>query len=155
MRLSSKGTRGATLAFAVTLSKAWKQPASVSYASANGTANSPGDFAISGGKLTFAPGETQKTINVSVAGETLYEQDETLTVLLSGPVQATIGDGSATGKITNDDPAFRTGRYTGQTGQGNLISFDVTAGREGRRQRVLRLRSELHRSPGLHTDGHR
>jgi Calx-beta domain/RTX calcium-binding nonapeptide repeat (4 copies) len=126
-----EGNSGATLAFAVTLSKAWKQPASVSYASANGTANSPGDFASAGGKLTFAPGETQKTINVSVVGETLYEQDETFVVVLSGPLQATIGDGSATGKITNDDPAFRTGRYSGQTGQGKPISFDVTSDAKG------------------------
>jgi Calx-beta domain/RTX calcium-binding nonapeptide repeat (4 copies) len=126
-----EGNSGATLAFAVTLSKAWKQPASVSYASANGTASSPGDFASASGKLTFAPGETEKTVNVSVVGETLYEQDEVFTVVLSGPVQATIGDGSATGTITNDDPAYRTGHYSGQTGQGKPISFDVTADAKG------------------------
>ncbi len=126
-----EGNSGATLAFAVTLSKSWKQPASVSYTAANGTASSPADFASASGKLTFAPGETQKMINVSVVGETLYEQDETLTVSLSGAVQATIGDGSATGTITNDDPTFRTGSYTGQTGQGKPISFDVTSDAKG------------------------
>jgi hypothetical protein len=126
-----EGNSGATLAFVVTLSKPWKQPASVSYASANGTASSPGDFASVSGKLTFVPGETEKTINVAVVGETLYEQNETLNVLLSGPVQATIGDGSATGTITNDDPAFRSGRYNGQTAQGKPISFDVTSDAKG------------------------
>jgi Calx-beta domain-containing protein/hemolysin type calcium-binding protein len=126
-----EGNSGAVLAFSVTLSKAWKQPASVSYATANGSASSPGDFASASGKLTFAPGETEKMINVSVVGETLYEQDETLTVVLSGPVQATIGDGSGTGTITNDDPAFRSGHYSGQTQQGKPISFDVTEGAKG------------------------
>ena len=127
----SEGNAGATLSFAVKLSKSWKQPASVSYATANGSASSPGDYAAVNGKLTFAPGETEKTISVSVVGETLYEQDETFTVVLSGPAQATIGDGSATGTITNDDPAFRTGRYNGQTQQGKPISFDVTSDARG------------------------
>jgi len=126
-----EGNSGATLSFAVTLSKAWKQAASVSYATVNGSASSPGDYASASGKLTFAPGETAKTISVSVVGEAVYEQDETLTVSLSGPVQATIGDGSATGTITNDDPAFRTGRYNGQTAQGKPISFDVTSDAKG------------------------
>ena len=126
-----EGNAGATLSFVVTLSKPWKQAASVNYASANGSASSPGDFAAASGKLAFPPGETEQTISVSVVGETLYEQDETLNVSLSGPVQATIGDGSATGTITNDDPAFRTGRYAGQTQQGKPISFDVTSDAKG------------------------
>ena len=119
-----EGNSGATLSFAVTLSKAWMKAASVSYATANGSASSPGDFASASGKLTFAPGQTEKTISVSVMGERLYEQDETLTVALSGPVQVTIGDGSATGTITNDD--LRSGRYAGTTSQGKAVTFDVS-----------------------------
>ena len=128
----TEGNAGAsTLAFSVTLSKASKQASSVSFATANGTAAAPGDYASASGKLTFAPGETSKTINVSVVGDTAFEQDETLTVSLSGPVNATVADGSATGTITNDDPAYRTGRYSGTTAQGKPISFDVTADAKG------------------------
>ena len=116
----------ATLAFQVSLSKASKRPASVDYATANGSASSPADYANASGKLVFAPGETSKMINVSVVGEAIYEQDETLTVSLSGPVNAKIADGSATGTITNDDPAYRTGSYAGTTSQGKPITFDVS-----------------------------
>ena len=102
------------------------------HAAANGTASSAADFASASGKLTFAPGETEQDRSTSrSSARRLYEQDETLTVSLSGPVQATIGDGSATGTITNDDPAFRTGSYAGQTGQGKPISFDVTSDAKG------------------------
>jgi Calx-beta domain len=117
----------ATLAFQVTLSKASKGSASVDYATANGSASSPADYVGASGKLTFAPGETSKTINVSVVGEAVFEPNETLTVTLSGPVNAKIADGSATGTITNDDPAYRTGSYAGSTEQGKPINFDVSA----------------------------
>jgi hypothetical protein len=117
----------ATLAFQVTLSKAPNQAASVQYATANGSAAAPADYASANGTLTFAPGQTAKTISVSVVGDTAFEPDETLTVSLSGPANASVADGSATGTITNDDPALRSGRYSGTTSQGKPISFDVSA----------------------------
>lgn len=122
----SEGNAGATLSFAVSLSKPWKQPASVSYATANGSASSPGDFAAASGKLTFAPGETEQTISVPVVGDTSIEQDETFTVTLSGPANATLGTATATGTIRNDDVGPRSGRYAGTTSQGKPISFDLS-----------------------------
>jgi Calx-beta domain-containing protein/hemolysin type calcium-binding protein len=117
----------ATLAFQVTLSKASKRPASMDYATANGSASSPADYASASGKLVFAPGETSKAINVSVVGDAVFESNETVTVALSGPVNAKISDASATGTITNDDPAYRTGNYAGSTAQGKPISFGVSS----------------------------
>jgi hypothetical protein len=117
----------ATLAFQVTLSRASKAPASVDYATANGSATSPADYASASGKLVFAPGETAKTINVSVVGDTSIEPDETLTVALSGPANAKVGKASALGTIKNDDVGPRSGRYTGTTSQGKPISFDLSA----------------------------
>jgi CSLREA domain-containing protein len=51
--------------------------------------------------LTFAPGETVKTITVNVAGDTIAETDETLFINLSNPRNATFTD--AQGIVTIHD----------------------------------------------------
>lgn len=102
---AAEGDVGSTnLAFTVTLSTPSTDPISVDYATANGSANSQ-DYASTSGTLTFAPGETSKTIEVAVTGETDLEADETLTLTLSNAVNATIGTGIGTGTIVNDDYA--------------------------------------------------
>jgi hypothetical protein len=123
-----EGNAGATLAFQVTLSKASKKAASVQYATANGSASSPADYASATGNLTFAAGEKSKTIAVSIVGELNYEPDETFTVMLSSPVNATVADASATGTITNDDPIAAPGHYSGRTSQNETVDFDVLSG---------------------------
>ncbi len=82
-------------AFAVTLSAAASGPVSVHYATSNGTALSGSDYAATSGVLTFAAGETSKTIPVSVLGDLLDEAAEDFTLTLSDPVSATLADGSA------------------------------------------------------------
>ena len=44
------------------------------------TATAGTDYTATSGTITFAPGETSKTIDVSVMGDTEVEEDETLTV---------------------------------------------------------------------------
>ena len=53
--------------------------------------------------LTFAPGETSKTVTINVIGDTLYENDETLSLVLSDSRGGIIRDGSGIGTIRNDD----------------------------------------------------
>jgi large repetitive protein len=89
--------------FQVTLSTPSGRAISINYAAANASAAAPEDYAASGGTLSFAPGETSKTIVVPVNGDTSVEGDETFTVGLSGPVSVTIADGHAVGTIVNDD----------------------------------------------------
>jgi Calx-beta domain len=89
--------------FPVTLSAASGKPVTVAYATSNGSAVAPTDYASSSGTLTFAPGETSKTVGVLVNGDGTIEADETFGVALSAPVDATIGDGTAKGTIVNDD----------------------------------------------------
>ncbi|HEX8625848.1 MAG TPA: endonuclease/exonuclease/phosphatase family protein, partial [Allosphingosinicella sp.] len=56
------------------------------------------------GTVSFADGETSKTITLNVAGDLAVEATETFTVTLSLPQGgADLGDSSATGTITNDD----------------------------------------------------
>ncbi len=58
------------------------------------------------GTVNFADGEASQTIIFNVAGDTIVEGDESFTVLLTNPTGgATIGDGVASGTITNDDAA--------------------------------------------------
>jgi chitinase len=53
--------------------------------------------------LTFAPGETSKTITVLVDGDRREEADEFFFVILSSPSNATLADSQGVGTIQNDD----------------------------------------------------
>src|SRR5262249_36103620 len=88
----------------VRLSAPSAKPVSVAYATADGTAVSPGDYAPSAGTLTIAPGDTEGFVHVAVRRDTAVERDEALSVALSDPVNATLGDGSAALTIEDDDP---------------------------------------------------
>ena len=93
------------LRFTVTLNKATAQVVTVKYAgSAGGTAEAGADYeALTAGTLTFAEGDTKKTITVTVKGDDMDEDDETLKVMLSSPTIATIDVGTGTGTIRDDD----------------------------------------------------
>jgi hypothetical protein len=102
----TEGNAGTVSAvFTVTLSGATALPATVQFATAAGTATSGVDFQPASGTLTFAPGVTTQTVTVAVVGDTAAEPNETFTVNLSGPTNATISDGQGQGTILNDDAA--------------------------------------------------
>lgn len=121
------GTRTAT--FIVTLSGPSAQPVTVAYATANGTATAGGDYQARSGTLTFAPGETSKTITVPILGDRLAEPDETFFVNLSGATNATIADGQAVGTIVDDEPRISisdVAKAEGKNKQTTLFTFTVT-----------------------------
>ena len=129
-----EGNSGTKLmTFTVTLSAAAAGPVTVAYSTADGTATSGSDYVAASGSLTFAAGETSKTIQVTVKGDKVAEGNETFTVHLANAAGATIADGSATGAITNDDvaatlPALSVGDVSlreGDTGTAELM-FVVT-----------------------------
>ncbi len=100
----AEGNSGTTAAtFIVTLSPSSAQSVSVNYATANGTAAAGSDYMAAAGTLNFAPGETTKTFDVTVNGDTAIEPTETFTVQLTSPLNAVIGDSTGLGTITNDD----------------------------------------------------
>jgi hypothetical protein len=124
----SEGNSGTkTMSFPVALSAASTQTVTIGYATADGTATAGTDYLAASGTLTFKPGETAKTISVTVNGDTIVEPDETFTVSLSKATSVGLGTASATGTITNDDNGPRSGHYVGTTSLGKAISFDVTA----------------------------
>ena len=77
---------GADATFSVTLSPATATTVTVGYATADGTAVDPADFDGQSGTLTFAPGETTKTVTVPTVEDALDEDDEEFTLVLSSPV---------------------------------------------------------------------
>ena len=92
----------ATLDFAVTLDRESTGEVTVDYATADGTATAGSDYTATSGTLTFAAGETEKTVSVPVLEDDHDEGSETLTLRLSNAEGADIADGEATGTITND-----------------------------------------------------
>lgn len=78
-------------------------PVTVNWATADGTATAGQDYVAASGTLTFSPGETQKTISVTVSGDVVPEPNETFRVVLSGAVNASIADGDGLGTIEDDD----------------------------------------------------
>jgi VCBS repeat-containing protein len=97
----NNGTTDAT--FTVNLSQSSAQIVTVNYGTADGSASSLSDYVAASGILTFNPGETSKTIVVSINGDISFEPDETLTVTLSGANNATITQAQGIATITNDD----------------------------------------------------
>ena len=101
----SEGDSGTkTISFTVSLFPASGSEITVSYASSNETAVAPTDYTTTSGTLTFAPLETQKTITVTVNGDTTDEWDETFLVTLNSPTPGILlNKAVATGTILNDD----------------------------------------------------
>ncbi|MBD1998278.1 hypothetical protein H6G00_16860 [Leptolyngbya sp. FACHB-541] len=100
----AEGNNGTTNAvFVVNLLRASNQTVTVNYATANGSAIAGSDYIAASGTLSFASGETSKTINTQITGDRVVEADEAFTVNLSSASRATILDGQGTATITNDD----------------------------------------------------
>jgi Ca2+-binding RTX toxin-like protein len=79
---------------------------SVSYTVVAGTATAGSDYyGTTSNYVTFANGETSKTITVNISGDSAIEPDETFQVVLSSPSGGRIGVGTATATIRNDDRA--------------------------------------------------
>ncbi|MBM4070068.1 MAG: hypothetical protein FJ271_14115 [Planctomycetes bacterium] len=122
----TEGNSGTTLAtFTVSLSKAASGTVSVAYTTADGTASAGSDYVAASGTLTFAAGETQKTVAIQVKGDTLQESNETFFVNLSAAVGATIAVAAGQGTIINDDaPTTSTFNY-GEALQKALFFYEA------------------------------
>ncbi len=101
----SNGAPGTkNLTFTVTLSKASGQTVTVNYATADGIARSTSDYVAQSGTVSFAPGSAlTRTVNIVVRGDAIAEGNETLYVLLTNAVNASVGRARGTGTIVNDD----------------------------------------------------
>lgn len=98
--------------FTVTLSEAVRHEVSVSYLTANGTADGR-EYTPTYGKLVFSPNETSKSVTVITTGDRTYEENETFLVMLLDLVNATITKALAVGTIKDNDlePGTTTGGH--------------------------------------------
>ncbi|MGE8505324.1 MAG: Calx-beta domain-containing protein [Pseudomonas sp.] len=98
------------------------------------TADQLGDNSgLPSGSLTFADGESSKTITVLVNGDTQVEGDEAFQVVLGNPVGAQIQTGSASSTIVNDDASISIVATDASKAEGNsgTTAFTFTITRSG------------------------
>ena len=117
----NEGDNGTTIAsFTVTLSPAAASTVTVDYATANGTASAGSDYVANSGQLTFTPGQTSQTIQVTVNGDNTDEgASENFVVNLSNASGANIVDSQATGTITDDETAVISLSYGPEVTEGD------------------------------------
>ncbi len=103
-----EGNTGTTsFNFIVTLSAPSEKEVRVNFATANGTATTAdNDYVAQSGSLTFAPGQTSKTISIAVKGDKKNEATETFFLNLSSATNATILHAQGIGEILDDDTQF-------------------------------------------------
>jgi Calx-beta domain len=93
-----------SLSFCVLLTNANSSPVSIDYATADGTATAGTDYTAVSGTLTFNPGQTSKSVPVTVADDAIAEDDEAFTLTLSNATGGlAISDAQGIGTIQNDD----------------------------------------------------
>jgi Ca2+-binding RTX toxin-like protein len=90
-----------TVSYTVTLANASSQTITVNYATANGTALAGSDYTSTSGILTFNAGVTSQVINIPILNDSLNETNETFTLSLTSPTNATLGTSTATTTITD------------------------------------------------------
>ncbi len=116
------------MTFTLTLSATSFQTISISVATADGTAsNVASDYTAVNQVLTFAPGTLTQTVIVGVTGDTTFESDETVRLILSNAINARLLNQEAIGTIIEDDTAA-TGLFAADFTTGELFSVDpITA----------------------------
>ncbi|MES2885565.1 MAG: Calx-beta domain-containing protein [Pseudomonadota bacterium] len=100
------------LVFTVLLSPASSKTVSVRFATQDGSAKAGTDYSSAAGELSFAPGETSKTVRVPLLGNDCHDLERSLSLVLSEPREAVVQTTSALGAILDDDaggPSYKAG----------------------------------------------
>ena len=111
------------IVFRVTLDRAASGPVTVSYTTADGTAQARTDYLEAYGTLTFAAGETEKTVRVAIINDAVEDSGETFRLVLSNPTGAQLADAEAVGTILN---AERADDYAADTTTTGTVSVGST-----------------------------
>ncbi|MFM9961966.1 MAG: Calx-beta domain-containing protein [Planctomycetaceae bacterium] len=98
-------SQNVTATFTVQLSQPSDKRVTVKYATANGDAVAGSDYTKASGTLTFAPGQTSRTISVTVRKDKIQESDEFFLLRLSQPTNADLDRDTARGTIQDSSTA--------------------------------------------------
>ncbi|MBX3458488.1 MAG: VCBS repeat-containing protein [Planctomycetes bacterium] len=119
-----------TSAITVTLSPAATHSVTLNWTATAGTATNGDDFIAASGTLTFNPGQTSRTFNVTILDDTIDEADETVTLTLSNPSQALLGTSAAALFITDNDGEptvrFSTAAQAVNEGAGTTVTIELS-----------------------------
>ena len=128
------GVEGDVVAFSVTLAGPGSRSATVSYATSDGTAVAVDDYVAASGTLTFAPGDSSKTVSVSLVDDDRAEPAETFDMTLSSATNATIDTATADGTITDNDDPPEVSIGDAEGAEGEAVAFEVTLGEASGRE---------------------
>ncbi len=125
---------GTTARFDVTLDPTSDRIVTVAYQTMGVTATEDVDYTGANGTLTFSPGESIETIDVSTTLDEIAESDETFTVTLSSPNGATLSNSSGTGTITDTDVPEISIADAAPVVEGGTAEFTVTLSMQSTRE---------------------
>lgn len=120
----ASAAEGDAAVFTLSLSHALSKPVTVSYSTADGTANAGLDYTAVSGTATITAGQLNTTVTVPVLEDDAVENTENFFVNLSNPTNAVLTDAKGVGSIANTNlPNITVGDVTvseGKSGQRNL-----------------------------------
>ena len=122
----AQGSEGDLLDFAVTLAGSSDRAATVSYATSDGTAVAGEDYEATSGTLTFARGESSRTLSVPLLDDFAHEATETFTVTLSSAENAEVAVDQVVGRIVDDDDLPTLSVADGSGREGAVMEFVVS-----------------------------
>ncbi len=140
---TGSGNEGTTALVPVWLSSPDANMVTVEYTIGGGSATSGSDYAPASGSVSFSPGATSATINVSLLTDSVLEAPETATITLVNPIHAGLGAASAYQQTIVDrglfdwaaiaspqasGVAFRVSIRAVDVGGGTLSGFTGTVG---------------------------
>jgi len=117
-----------TVSIPVELTSPSARTVTVNYAVTGGTATGGGaDYTLADGTLTFAPGETSKTVDVAIVDDAVAEGDETVEITLSNPTNAVLGAPSLYVLTIEDNDVWEIVVNLTHADKANVV-FGMTAG---------------------------
>lgn len=105
----------------------------VDYAIVHGTTNDADFGSVTPGQVTFAAGETARTVTVQVNADADVEDSEEFSVSITAADNASIGTASAAGAIINDDSDISVAATDASKAEGDSgnTAFTFTISRDG------------------------
>jgi serine protease len=132
----SEGNSGTKqMTFTVSLTKAIGGAVTFNVATSDGTATAGSDYvALAMNGQSIPAGQTSKTFNVTINGDTAPEANETFNFNVSNVTGIPVADAQAVGVINDEDPVMLSSGVAvpglaGTLGQARLFAINVPAGR--------------------------